>query len=176
MFTLLNKVKKRDWNYAAAEVYRNKRRFRKRIKHIRWFTIILLHLHYYLDLYNAAILPLHFWNIISKILILQQSFYHQQQGFISICYRLDLKTKVEYQHFWKIYIIIYCHCYMLWNDILNCIGCHPGKFESRTCWISRGLIRSNKPSNDNLILTHALNFTKNMKCDIVFSHILQHKD
>ena len=110
MFTLLNKVKKRDWNYAAAEVYKNKRRFRKRIKHIRWFTIILLHLHYYLDLYTMlqyylTFLRHHFKNTNITTIILSST-----TG-IYIDNRLDLKTKVEYQHFWKITYIVIVICY-----------------------------------------------------------------
>ena len=63
MFTLLNKVKKRDWNYAATEVYINKRRFRKRIKHTCWFTYISLHLYYCLYLFRYGSNTWLFWDL-----------------------------------------------------------------------------------------------------------------
>ena len=63
MFTLLNKVKKRDWNYAATEVYINKRRFRKRIKHTCWFTYISLHLYHCLYLFIYGSNTWLFWEL-----------------------------------------------------------------------------------------------------------------
>ena len=91
MFTLLNKVKKRDWNYAATEVYKNKLRFRKRIKHIWWFTYFLLHLYYYIKLNYYK------WCLLSKIIFYKLKTTKKCENVKIICSLYIFKFRCLYK-------------------------------------------------------------------------------